>query len=163
LSPGTVDYGPVYFFRNSIWRLRKDLVVNNVRLGAMALGTNGLKYSNSADPASLVWMVHNTFWTDIGASSSGGAAGAGGSGGGEHIYLRNNIVRVTRYGFDAPTGSRWDEDYDYFYTADLKRGINYGQVNKTTVASYRSASGQGAHTNVADIGGAFHSDSALTN
>ncbi len=67
----------------------------------------------------------------------------------ERFYLRNNIFRVTRYGFAAPSNSpgtadRWDEDFNFFSTTATDRGMSYGG-NRGSLGAYRTASGQGAN------------------
>ena len=60
---------------------------------------------------------------------------------------------MTKYAFSAPLNTpglndRWNEDYNFFFTFDSSRGMNYGSTNYPQVATYRSVSGQGQHSNV---------------
>lgn len=72
---------------------------------------------------------------------------------------------MTRYVFAPPVNTagqadRWDEDYNFFFTADPARGLNYGS-NRLDINAYRTASGQGKNANRGDAGGAFHTEPAL--
>jgi hypothetical protein len=95
-------------------------------------------------------VLPNTAWTDAPAIN-GGARFAAGTASPEALYLRNNIFRMTRYAFQAPTvAGRWDKDYNCFATADTARGLlAAGNRYTTDVAAYRRDTGQGAHTNLA--------------
>lgn len=162
LSTGPLAYGPVYFFRNEVWRLGASGVGADGR-GNRGVGVVGFKYSGNSAPAARLFVVNNTFWTDE-PGADGGNQYAGGGPNSERFYLRNNIFRMTRYAFAAPgnspgTADRWDEDYDYFATTAADRGISYAG-NRTTVAAYRAASGQGARTNRA---GDFRTEPGLVN
>ena len=162
MSTGPVDYGPLYMFRNEIWKLGNSGVGAD-NLGDKGVGVLGFKYSGSSTPPARVYVVHNTFWSDS-AEAGGGAQWAGGGTSPERFWLRNNIFRMTRYAFEAP-GGKWSEDYNHFATTDTTRGFAYAGTRYTTnVASYRSASGQGARTNIA--GDFIHPtvvDGAMTN
>src|SRR4030095_4701174 len=50
---------------------------------------------------------------------------------------------------NSATTTNWDEDYNYFFTTHATKGVQYGGVAYTSVASYRAASGQGTHSNAA--------------
>ena len=160
LSTGPLAYGPVYFFRNEIWRLGSSGVGADGR-GNKGVGVVGFKYSGNSSPAARIYVLHNTFWTDE-PGADGGNQYAGGGPNTERFYLRNNIFRTTRYVFAAPsnapgTADRWDEDYNYFATAAADRGFSYSG-SRVTVAAYRTASGQGAHSNRS---GDFHVEPGL--
>lgn len=81
----------------------------------------------------------------------------------ERFYLRNNVFRMTRYAFSAPSGSGWDEDYNFFFTSDSSRGMNYANDNCSTWACYRAASGQGVHSNRGDTSGKFKTEPGFSN
>lgn len=163
LSTGPLAYGPVYFFRNEIWQLGSAGVGADGR-GNKGVGVVGFKYSGNSAPAARIFVLHNTFWTSE-PGADGGNQYAGGGPNSERFYLRNNIFRVTRYGFAAPantpgTADRWDEDFNYFATAATDRGMSYGG-NRGSIAAYRTASGQGANSNRGDQSGTFRTDPAL--
>jgi hypothetical protein len=164
LSTGPVAYGPVYFFRNEVWRLGSRGVGADGR-GDKGVGVVAFKFSGQSKPAARVYVINNTFWTDQ-PGADGGNQYAGGGANSERFYLRNNIFRMTRYAFAPPVNGakgndRWDEDYDFFFTSDPARGINYGS-NRLDLAAYRTASGQGSNANRADPSGAFRTEPALT-
>ncbi|HEX5166494.1 MAG TPA: DUF1565 domain-containing protein, partial [Thermomicrobiales bacterium] len=160
MSTGPVDFGPIYFFRNEIWMLGNQGVGPD-RSGDSGVGSYAFKYSGSSNPLARIYVVHNTFWTDK-AGTNGGLQAAGGGSDTERFYLRNNIFRVTRYAFDSPgSGGGWNEDYDFFFTSDTGRGINYGTRNYKTVSEYRKVSGQGAHTNLSDKTDRFKAEPGL--
>jgi D-serine deaminase-like pyridoxal phosphate-dependent protein len=99
-----------------------------------------------------VYVIHNTFWTDQASPNAidGGGQSASSGASPEAFYLRNNLFRMTRTAFDAPTvAGRWDEDYNYFGTTAATRGLRFGTYYTSDVAAYRAASKQGAHTNLA--------------
>src|SRR5207248_11138835 len=112
-------------------------------------------------PASHVYDLENTFWTDhtwmdLGTlrGNSGGGLNAGGGGGSpEHFYLRNNLFRMTKYGFDVNhfvmQTHGWDEDFDVFGSLD---GVQVSAKSYTNTSAYRAATKEGAHSNVADTG-----------
>ncbi len=181
MSVGPLPYGPAYVFRNRAWRIGNHGIVRD-GLGVQGLGSVGFKYSDSSVPRATIYVINNTFWTDQNASTSPNSTGASGAGqfagGGqidqEKFYLRNNIFRMTLYGFSAAKNTvsappnKWDEDYDFFSTDDSTgRAMNYGSSNQSTVAIYRTNSLQGAHTNTAlmDPSQNFHTsaDQWLTN
>jgi hypothetical protein len=109
-----------------------------------------LKYSGTSQPTARLYVLHNTFWTDRPAVA-GGAQYASAGAANEALYLRNNLIRATNYAFDAPRAAgAWDEDANYFVTTDTARGLRFnGVIYRANVQAYRTASGQGAHTNVA--------------
>jgi hypothetical protein len=150
LSTGPVRYGPLYIFRNEAWRLGREGVGADGR-GHKGVSVVAFKYSGSSSPAARVYIVHNTFWTAA-RDADGGGQYAGGGPDPERFWLRNNIVRMTRYAYDAPgngSADRWDEDYNHFATTDPVRGLSYGGTRYTTdVAAYRRVSDHGAHSNV---------------
>ncbi len=168
LSTGPVRFGPIYFFRNSLWRLGGHGNVAD-QTGSTPISGQGFKYSGSDTiTKARIYVINNTFWTNSSSAVSGGSQAAGGGSNQENFYLRNNLFRMTRYGFDAPgTAGKWDEDYNFFATTDPTRGMNYGSANKATVTIYRTATGGGAHTNLPTMDPTqdFHSlpDAWLTN
>lgn len=163
VSTGPLAYGPVYFFRNEVWRLGAIGVAADGR-GMKGVGIVGFKFSGNSKPAARIFVINNTFWTDQ-PVADGGNQYAGGGSNPERFYLRNNIFRMTRYTFNAPSNSpgtadRWDEDYNHFATTATDRGLGYSG-NKSTVGAYRAASGQGANSNRADTAGQFHTEPGL--
>jgi hypothetical protein len=145
LSTGPVAYGPLYFFRNQAWRTGKD-GVGRTNAGEASVGAVFFKYSGQSSPAARVYVLHNTLWTDAtfagptdpqrGVDGAGQYAGGGGSP--ERFYLRNNVVRATRYAWQA--GAGFDEDADSFSTADRERGLTaFGKRFTADVAAYRAA------------------------
>lgn len=149
LSIDPLLYGPIYFFRNEVWRTGNyGSTPDNQGSGA---GTTVFKYSGNSTPLGRVYVLHNTIWTDQGQwnTVSGGARYASGSSASEAFYLRNNVFRASRYAFDVEDGNGWNEDYNHFSTTDTTRGVRYrDKVFTTNVQSYRLASGQGEHTNM---------------
>jgi hypothetical protein len=153
-STSPSKYGPVYFFRNTVWRVGND-GVGQFPYGNPQPGPSGLKYGESVPPA-LIYVVHNTFWTDSNTPSNvSGWANYGGAGANPpRMYVRNNLYQVTGDGFswsraNSATTTNWDEDYNYFFTTHATKGVQYGGAAYTSVAAYRAASGQGAHSNTA--------------
>jgi hypothetical protein len=124
LSTGPVRFGPIYFFRNSLWRLGGHGNVAD-QTGSTPISGQGFKYSGSDTiTKARIYVINNTFWTNSSSAVSGGSQAAGGGSNQENFYLRNNLFRMTRYGFDAPgTAGKWDEDYNFFATTDPTRGI----------------------------------------
>lgn len=153
LSLGPVNYGPIYYFRNQVWQVG-NVGVGQTDTGDVGIQGLGFKFSGSSSPTALVYVINNTFWSSENYAD-GGYQAAGGGSKQEHFYLRNNIFSMTRYVFSAPTGAAWNEDYDFFYTSGVGRGMNYGSTNYSTVAGYRKVSGQGAHSNIGDATGDF--------
>ncbi|MGQ0827487.1 MAG: T9SS type A sorting domain-containing protein [Bacteroidota bacterium] len=139
LSTGPLAYGPLYLFRNEIWELGTKGIPGGTSVG--------FKYSGNSNPAARLYIIHNTFWSDE-VSVDGAGQYAGGGSNQEQFYLRNNIFRTSRYAFQSPSGSKWNEDYNHFATTDGGRGFSYaGAKYMTNVAGYRTASGGGANTN----------------
>ena len=153
LSTGPSCSGPLYVWDNVAWRvgmagLPRDL--DGIVDGAASIF---FKYSRASNPQARVYVVNNTFWTDDALAGSGGSQFASGSGLAESFYLRNNIFRVMRSGFEwwpGATGA-YDEDYNQFATPDAGRGMKLlsPQTTYTTFEAYRTASGQGGHSNLA--------------
>jgi hypothetical protein len=149
LSTGPGRFGPFYLFRNEVWRLGAAGVGAN-NSGNTGISGAGFKFSGGSDPQARVFVIHNTFWTDV-PDANGGAQFAGGGSNQESFYLRNNIFRMTRYAWEGKLEqpSRWDEDFNHFATTDTSRALN----RYLTVSSYRQSTGQGANTNTT---GGFH-------
>ncbi|HEY3080352.1 MAG TPA: hypothetical protein VGM69_10635 [Chloroflexota bacterium] len=158
LSTGPVAYGPLYVVRNEAWRVGKDGVGRDVA-GNPAVGTTFFKYSGSSDPQARLYVLHNTLWTDStfagpndtqkGVDGSGQYAGGGAKA--EFFYMRNNVVRATRYAFQA---GPWDEDANSFSTSDPERGLAaLGKRFSGDVAAFRAAVGRPTRTNVGWVPG----------
>jgi hypothetical protein len=150
LSTGPVAYGPVYVVRNTVWRISRDGVGRD-GLGRPGVSSLFFKYSRSSSPAALLYVLHNTFWSDSADEVDGANDFAGGSSTPEQFYLRNNIVRATRYAFRVST---WNETANSFSTTDVSRGLAvHGQGwTADDVDAYRAAhlaaTGQTTTTNV---------------
>jgi hypothetical protein len=158
ISTGPSNFGPLFLFRNVAWRIGNE---GQSRDGQGRVpGSTMLKYSGRSHPTARVYVLHNTFWTDRLADGASQYASNGPSP--EAFYLRNNLIRATRYALTAPhAAGAWDEDYNHFVTTDPARGLEYGDtIYKSNVQAYRAASGQGAHTNVF---GGFTGDVPLMN
>jgi hypothetical protein len=171
LSTGPVSYGPLYLFRNEAWRIGKEGVGRSNR-GEVGVGATFFKYSANSDPQARVFVLHNTFWTDstwapsndVQQGVDGSAHYAGGGRTAESFYMRNNILRATRYALQA---AAWDEDANSFSTTDAVRGLMaFGAHWTTDVLSYRAAYGaaQGRTTRT-NVGGDFVTppDAGLSN
>jgi hypothetical protein len=164
LSTGPVAYGPLYLVRNTAWRISRDGVGRDGE-GSPGVSSLFFKYSRVSSPAALILLLHNTFWSDSTDVVDGANDFAGGGGSSpERFYLRNNIIRATRYAFRV---SDWDENANSVTTSDASRGLAvYGQGWSDDVDGYRAAhlaaTGQPTTTNV---GGDFvtPSDARLTN
>ncbi|MDP9353435.1 MAG: hypothetical protein M3P51_18095, partial [Chloroflexota bacterium] len=150
VSTGPVRYGPIYFFRNEAWKLGREGVGAD-NSGSKGVGVVGFKYSGSSSVTPRIYVIHNTFWTNA-SEAGGGAQWAGGGSSPDRFWLRNNIFRMTRYAFEAPSNgsaNHWNENYNHFATTDTERGISYAGTRYTTnVSAYRSSSGQGSRTNI---------------
>jgi hypothetical protein len=158
ISTGPSNFGPIFLFRNTAWQIGNE---GQSRDGqGRTPGSTMLKYSGKSSPTARIYVLHNTFWTD--GVSEGGAQYASTGPSPEAFYLRNNLIRTTRYAFIAPSSvGLWDEDYNHFVTTDATRGVKYGvEIHRANVQAYRAASGQGAHTNVS---GGFTGDIPLAN
>lgn len=123
------------------------------------------KYGDS-DPPGKVYLINNTVWSDAGGTSAltdtvYGANPAGGGAVGTdpfpHTYARNHLSRVTISSgrFASPAG-QIDHDYCEWHDAGTnssRRGLRFeGNGNRSVVnsgdwATYRSATGLGAHDN----------------
>jgi hypothetical protein len=166
MSTAPLNYGPIYFFRNRLWR-RSSLGSGREDTGRPGVGSCLNKYSNGASATlyARLYYVHNTDWTDqtynddpFGGTTSdfankgvdGIVQNAGGGTGSEAFTLRNNIVRTSRYAFQSPAAGKWDEDYNLWVTSHASNGISYNGNSTTGVATYRAYSGNtsGDHTNI---------------
>jgi hypothetical protein len=158
LSTGPVAYGPLYFFRNEAWRIGKNGVGRDLA-GNPGVGTTFFKYSGSSDPQARLYVLHNTLWTDQDYSGPndpqvGGVDGSAQYGGGgpqaETFFMRNNILRATRWAFQAPN---WDQDANHFSTTDTTgRGLLAQSLTfLTDVTGFRNSyagTGNQTRTNV---------------
>ena len=155
MSMNPVSYGPIYYVRDVCWRVGTDGLQRDQQ-GWTQPGGVGFKYSGGSSPTARIYLLNNTIWTDSALTSVlGGGAYGGGDARTEAFYLRNNIFAMTSYGFGWPRG-RWDEDYDYFYSTDPNRTMQwYGGPNETTIQQYQAESGQGAHSQAGDASEGF--------
>jgi hypothetical protein len=145
VSSGPVEWGPLFVTRNTIWKAGAENVVKDDAGNTGVESGLGFKASTSSVPPAKIYVINNTFWSDL-ASAEFVAPYAGGSSFPESFYLRNNIIRATRYAaLPASTADAyWDEDYNHWYTSDAARGIG----NSLTISAYRTATGEGAHSNL---------------
>jgi hypothetical protein len=156
------SHGPHYVFRNTAWNVGVSGVgddgnpVNPSKNGAGSF----VKYGTKATPSARWFFVHNTFWTNDPMSS--GWADSVGTANKESWWLRNNLIRTPKYSIlvRGTTIGGWDEDYNFF-ASDTGAGVSSGgfrYLNKFynaaaisgsgSIASYRSFSHMGAHTNL---------------
>lgn len=165
LSTGPVLYGPIYLFKNQAWN------IGSRGVGVAANGDNEFsplffKYAGSSSTVPpRIYVINNTLYADpstpIGLSGGANYVDLGVSDP-DGFYMYNNILSANRSAFEVVSGAaqngahpdRWIEDYNYFYTSDAispaGRGLRYNGSDYTTnVSAYQTASGQGAHTNVA--------------
>jgi hypothetical protein len=159
LSTGPVSFGPVYLVRNTAWRTGNDGVGRDGQ--GRVPGTTMIKYSGSSSPIARVYLLHNTFWTDR-PNVVGGAQFASLGASSEAFYLRNNLIRTTNNAFDVSRAiGSWDEDADHFASTGANYGLRFKDaIYRADVQAYRTASGQGAHTNLTSD---FVTDLALLN
>jgi hypothetical protein len=150
LSTGPVNFGPLYFWRNSSWQTGSDHL--NPRLHDGYLQANGkfIKGSSGSTSLARIVLVNNTFWTNV-VNVTGIGTSAGGSSTPEAHFWRNNLWRCTRYITEGigdwffSNRKYWIEDYNHLCTSDATgRGVG----DKTSPVPYRLVSGQGQHTNV---------------
>lgn len=150
LSTGPLQYGPVYLFKNQLYRINKEGVGRErvpgiypggtASVGGSSVAATFFKYSKDSTPNARVYVINNTFWADstFGVGVDGSGQYASGITQTESFYLRNNILRSTRYAFQAPTTANWNENYNHFVTSDASRGIILGLIKYTTnVAGYQ--------------------------
>ena len=162
MSTNPVTYGPVYYVRNVCWRVGTDGLQRDQQGWTQPSGV-GFKYSGGSAPTARIYLLNNTIWTDSSLTSVlGGGAYGGGDARTEDFYLRNNIFAMTSYGFGWPKG-HWDEDYDYFYSTDPNRTMQwYGGPNERTLGQYQADSRQGAHSQAGDASEGFTDPPRLT-
>jgi alpha-tubulin suppressor-like RCC1 family protein/fibronectin type 3 domain-containing protein len=140
LSTGPAEYGPIYFFRNTVWQVGGEgggddpsaSLVNGRFHRPYGLG---FKYSGSnKGPKPLIYWIHNTFWTNyqdpfVGYGSPGGSNAAGGFGfppaSADCFYWRNNIVRASGYVMTVDYAAQFNEDYNIMVTDDVKGRLPY--------------------------------------
>jgi hypothetical protein len=156
------SHGPHYVFRNTAWNVGVSGVGDDGHPTNPSKNDAGsfVKYGTKATPSARWFFVHNTFWTND--SMSSGWADSVGTANKESWWLRNNLVRSPRYSImvRGTTIGGWDEDYDFF-ASDTGAGVSSGgfrYLNKFynaasvsgsgSLASYRSISHTGAHTNL---------------
>lgn len=139
VSSGPLNYGPIYLFKNQLYRISKDGVGRDVVSGNIGVAATFFKYSGSSSPTARMYIINNTFWADstVGGGVDGSGKYASGTGGSEQFYMRNNILRSTRYAFQAPASAYWNENYNHFVTSDASRGISFGSRYTTNVAGYQ--------------------------
>ncbi len=163
-SLAPVDYGPIYYVRNDAFYSVRGVGYSLLGYGP---GGKGFKLNREQTVEPRMYILHNTLWSDQTAPDGSPISGAEYSGtGGYHLHVMyNNLIRATKYVWDGPSGAgRYIEDYNHFATSDTGRGLQYAGQSFSAVAAYRTASGQGAHTNTAgDLVTVSVVDSRLTN
>jgi len=158
LSFGPLSIGPVYVVRNTFWACTRGGAGRrgNGSTGASAQWIKWQGSVSSQGPAAIVYLLHNTFWTDpswfYGAGANGGQKSGSGSSSavaGVAFYSRNNVVRTDRYATpeygDAATFPwKWNEDQNFWATsnsaADRTRGASLAGSTFTSIAAYRASS-----------------------
>jgi hypothetical protein len=171
MSTGPTSYGPLYIFNNVSWRVGLEGLRPNAdgTTQGPVLGMQ-FKFSGSSTPQARLYVINNTFWSDRPETDGSNNAVDGLTAQPESFYLRNNIFRGGHHAFEFipnPAG-KFDEDYNQFLTSSATRGIRRiapaPAKTFTDFPSYRAASGQGAHSNVAvpDIHNAVLGDAQFT-
>lgn len=132
LSGSPLHWGPVFFFRNQAYNIGAsgggiECCNPRKRVGTSALMKSGALNPLNGHVRSIIYWLHNTYWTNIDGSGPPNNADIGAFGidatingqGNYNIvqYVRNNIVRNTAYTsrvgqFD--TNTNWNEDYNVF-------------------------------------------------
>lgn len=184
-STAPIHYGPLFFFKNQGWRIGargiKDATIGTVTgNGFTALGH---KYSGSSSPACLIYELYNTLWTDysdvLGNQCSGGERFGGGSTISERLWLKGNIKRTTNYVYKSqqatgtpgtPASQWWVEDYNRMGSSSSSHWLELSGFGSArdypiplSLATYRSQTGQGAHSNLTgDFNSVTDIDAGLT-
>lgn len=157
LSMGPLEYGPAYLFRSTAYNCGSSHVPRT-GLGVGPSG-KGIKFSNDSEVRCRLYLAHVTVWCDL-EDAPNDVSFAGDSAGGsvrhEAFWIRNCLLRATRYLFDEVDIDGWDEDYNVYVTTDTTRGIvvdGFDYDNTSTSrnhAAYRSSTRQGKHSNILD-------------
>lgn len=167
LSIAPIHWGPVYYFRNTVWETGSAGLGKNTD-GSNTANGKGVKFSNGSRPRARVYYLHNS--VDIDQNDPNLVMFAGDSGGGstrhEGLYLKNNIITASSYVIDSEEISPADgyvEDYNFLGTAEVTRGIRLRAVEGSGAltdydntssalrfANYRAASGRGMNSNLID-------------
>lgn len=154
VAVATLQYGPVYYFRNTGWRIGATGGTLDAS-GSTGASPGAIKFRGDSVPKGKLYFINNTFWTDVLNESSQSfqkytsamvPAFAGPNN--PAFYMRNNIFRATGYlgRIDKPGEIQWDEDYNAWQSSDATLGMRYGSTY-STLSPYRTASGQGTHSN----------------
>jgi hypothetical protein len=155
------SHGPHYVFRITAWNVGVSGVGDDGHPTKPSKNGAGsfVKYGTKAAPSARWFFVHNTIWTNDPTAS--GWADSVGTANQESWWLRNNLIRSSRYSIlvRATAIGGWDEDYNFF-ASDTGAGSTAGgfrYLNKFyntastdgfgSLAVYRSSSHMGAHTN----------------
>ncbi len=155
LSLGPHDNGPVYIMYCDVYDLTKDGIGKRNRPSSVTIDDDGLgcvviKYSGDSRPRALCYMLHTTIWTDY-HDVWGPAEVASAGTSEEGMFFRNNIWRVTGYTYRrAITQTPYTEDYNLAVTKHATLQAFWEPTNYATQAAWRTATGQGAHSNVID-------------
>jgi hypothetical protein len=143
LSTAPVHSGPIYVWHNRVRvglrGLARDL--DGVVDGAASLG---FKYSRASSPQAHVYVTGNTVTDDGESAVSGGSQFASGSGQPEFYHLVNNLIVVSRNGWEYWPG-QFEERSNQFSTTDPVRGMKNlaTQTTYSSFSAYQTHSGQG--------------------
>jgi hypothetical protein len=148
-SMSPAQWGPITLVDNVCWQHGKEEVPPPQNPHALTLEEKVAplfcKVSTKNFPYQTVEAVNNTWWSNQPESHCIHQANSGNPGDKPGFYLRNNIFRtggqVVRSGEVLNT---WDENYNLMAGEDGTRVL---EQEKTTIAAYRSASGDGANSN----------------
>ncbi len=167
VETGPISYGPLYLFNNDMHDISGRGIapfLNGFYDGA-GNGGLGVKYSGMSIPCARVIFAHNVMWSDEANGTNGANCAATNNKDNPELYeLYNNIIRMTQRAWKAwrlfqlayPDIRVWREDYNFFATTDeafamtVPDGTVYGSsalIGALSIAAYRTATDQGAHTN----------------
>ena len=142
------NLGPATVLRNIVWQWGYEEIAGRV-VNPLDRGVDAIGFKVSADnfPPPTIEFVCNTFWSNQPGSKVWHNTNPGNPGDLPIAFWRNNILRcmahITRTGDDLAT---WDEDYTLMASPIGTRVL---QIEKTTIAAYRTATGgDGVHSNV---------------
>lgn len=151
-SPGPTKVGPIYIYRNTLWRSSPRGTGRSANGYAELQSGKFFKFSKDSNPNAQMLIAHNTHFTDLDSTDDTffvGAAGiglqhAGGGNLNETFLLWGNIFRCTYNVHNATTSNNIGaDDYNLYATADATRGflLNYagGGGDLTTIAAYRAS------------------------
>ena len=178
LSAAPIHWGPLFFFRNQAWDI--GAVGGGVEhsSGRTRLSTAVLMKGGALNPAKfhvrpILYFINNTYWTNVagGGIPNNSDYGSGGiddtiNGQGNYNmakYLRNNIIRTTRYVSrigQVDFNTNWNEDYNAMASRNspeqstnnayvgmrIEGGISGRQMYSSYDVSARQVSGNAGYT-----------------